>query len=71
MENAIMPDNYEAWRHCITVECGLVLTPDFIEERISALQNKKDYSTKKFVQLYGQQHLQNVLGWFMQAQKSL
>lgn len=71
MENAIIPHNYEAWRHCITVECGLELTADFIEERVSALQNNKDYSTKKFVQLYGQQHLQNVLGWFIQAQKNL
>lgn len=68
MENAIIPQTFDEWKHCITVDCGLELTPDFISGRIAALQNPKDYSTQKFIQLYGEQHLQNVLGWFAQAQ---
>ncbi len=71
MENSIIPQSYEAWRHCIIVECGLELTPGFIEERISALQNNSDYYTQQFVRLYGQQQLKKVLGWFMQAQQAL
>lgn len=67
----MIPETYEQWRHCIVVECGLELTPNYISERISALQNFKDYTTKKFIQLYGQRHHQNVLAWFEQAQKAL
>ncbi|UTW45097.1 hypothetical protein KFE80_12110 [bacterium SCSIO 12696] len=67
MEKTFIPNSYEEWRHCITVECRLELTESFISERIAALQNPRDYSTKKFIQLYGQHHLQKVLGWFEQA----
>jgi len=69
MESSIIPQTYEEWRHCIIVECGLELTPSFIEQRISALQNKGDYYTQQFVGKYGSQHHQRVLGWFAQAQK--
>ena len=69
MKNSIVPETYEEWRHCITVECGLELTPDFISKRITSLQNDKDHYTQQFVKLYGQQHLQQVLGWFRQAQQ--
>ncbi len=70
METSVIPQNYEEWKHCIIVECGLELTPEYISERISSLQNERDHYTQQFVRLYGQQHYQNVLGWFMQAQKS-
>ena len=71
MTPAMIPQNYQEWQHCITVECGIQLTPSFIAERISALQNPKDFSTKKFVQIYGPQHLQRVLSWFEQAKQSV
>ncbi len=69
MDEYDLPKNYEEWQHCITVDCGLKLTPDYISKRIAALQNNKDHHTQRFVELYGQQHLERVLGWFMQAQK--
>lgn len=71
MMESVIPGNYKEWRHCITVECGLELTPAFIEERIASLQNPKDYKTKQFVQLYGPQYLQQVLAWFQQARDAL
>ena len=71
MENSIIPQSYEAWHHCIVVECGLELTPNFIEERIAALQDNSNYYTQQFVRLYGKKHLQKVLGWFVQAQNGL
>jgi hypothetical protein len=71
MQKSIIPQNYEEWRHCIVVECGLELTPSFIEKRISALKNNKEYYTQQFIHLYGQQHHQKVLGWFMQAREML
>ena len=71
MKNSFIPETYEEWQHCIIVECGLKLTAQYITERISALQNDRDYYTQQFVKLYGQQYLQQVLGWFMQAQKKV
>ncbi len=71
MRKSIIPQSYEEWRHCIVVECGLDLTSSFIEERISSLQNDRDSHTRQLARLYGQQHLQKVLSWFMQAQKML
>ncbi len=71
MEKSIIPQNYEEWRHCIIVECGLELTPSYIEERIASLQDEKVFYTKQFIQLYGQQHHKKVLDWFKQARDSL
>ena len=71
MQKSIIPQNYEEWRHCIVVECGLELNPGFIEERIALLQDNRDYYTQQFVRLYGQQHYQKTLGWFMQAREML
>ena len=71
MENAIIPHNYEAWHHCIRVDCGVDLTADYIQERIKSLQNEKDFRTQQFVTLYGNQYRQTVLSWFQRAQNSL
>ena len=70
MKTSIIPNNFEEWRHCITVECGLDLTPGFVENRIASLQNTNEHYTQQFLKLYGEQHYQNVLGWFQQAQRS-
>ena len=65
-----LPQTYEQWHHCIRVECGLELTPTYIAERISALNDKKNAHTQRFVKLYGEEHLQRVIAWFFHA-KSL
>jgi len=70
MTGPTIPQNYEEWRHCIIVDCGLELTPDYISERLSSLANDKDYYTQKFVKLYGKPHLTKVIEWFKQAQNS-
>lgn len=70
MTTDTLPQNYEAWRHCITVDCGLELTPSYISERLVALRNNKDHHTLKFIELYGEQHLEKVIGWFLQAEKN-
>ena len=68
MEKSLIPQSYEDWRYCITVECGLDLTPRYISERIASLQDDKNHYTRQFAKLYGQQHLQKVIGWFTRAQ---
>ncbi len=70
MGKSVIPQSYKEWRHCIVVDCGLELTPSFIDKRISALKDKSEYHTKQFIRLYGQQYYQQVLGWFMQAREA-
>ena len=67
MKPAIIPENFEEWRHCIVVECGIELTPSYIEKTISMLQDNSEYYTQQFVKKYGLQHHKRVLGWFLQA----
>ena len=67
MKEAFIPTNYEEWRHCIIVECGLELNQAYIEGRIVALNNDKEHYTQQFLKLYGRDYLQQVLAWFTQA----
>ena len=71
MATSIIPQNYEEWRHCIIVDCGLELTPSFIEARIASLRDESEHYTKQFIRLYGQEYLETVIGWFTQAQRNL
>ena len=63
--------NFEDWQRCITVECGIPLTPEFIETRLTALRNPGDEHTRKFVKEWGQAHLNQVIQWFETAQSRL
>lgn len=67
MPQFIIPQNYQEWRHCITDNCRLELTSDYIEQRINALQ---EYDPV-FLQLYGKQHWQQTLEWLNRAQQEL
>ena len=64
------PQSYASWQQCIVVDCGIKLTPEYIAERLAALQDDQDYHTKRFVELYGEQHLQRIIDWFTQACKA-
>ena len=59
--------DYDAWVRCITVDCGIPLTVDFIEKRLSALRDGSDAHTKRYLTVYGQDHLDRVIGWFEKA----
>lgn len=65
-----IPQNYTEWRYCITVTCGLELTSEFIDKRITALENVSDFKTKQYIELYGSQYHQLVLSWFSKAKAS-
>jgi len=67
----MIPKNYSEWHHCITVECGLALTTDFIRERLAVWRDEKAFETERFRQLYGDAHWQAVMGWFEQAQQEI
>lgn len=54
-------DTYIDWKHCITVLCGITLTKNYIEERISALNDPHNYHTQQFIKTWGTTHLQKTL----------
>lgn len=60
-------DSYESWKYCITELCEVPLTADYIENRISALNDPNNDHTKKFVDAWGEPHLQKVITWFEKA----
>lgn len=70
-DSPVIPTNYAEWEHCITVECGIPLTAEFVETRIKSLQDDKDYSTQKFIARWGKAHHAKTLEWFREAQARL
>lgn len=67
----MIPTTYEEWEHCITVECGIPLTAEYVAERIEALQNMGDYHTQRFISRWGQEHHARTLAWFREAEEQL
>lgn len=67
----VIPRTYDQWRRCITVDCGITLTPDYIEQRLRTLADTDDYATRRFIELYGDDHHRAVVGWFEQAAREL
>ncbi len=65
-----IPQNYEEWRHCITVECGIPLTPSYISQRLSVWRNEDLEETQRFRRLYGDSHWQALISWFEQAERN-
>lgn len=62
-----IPRTYDEWAHCITVDCGIPLTPDFARERIAALEDMSDHNTQRFIDRWGRAHHARTLGWFRKA----
>ena len=60
---------YNEWKHCTTQLCGIPLTSNYIEKRITELSDPNNHHTKKFVESWGEEHLKRVIGWFEQAKK--
>ena len=59
--------SYTEWKHCIEVKCSIKLTEVFIKERINELQNGTHPKTMEFIQLYGINYRDKILGWFKEA----
>jgi hypothetical protein len=67
----LVPQTYEEWKHCITVSCGIPLTAQYVQERLAALTDKRDFHTQRFIERWGEAHHQRTLGWFQQAASEL
>ena len=62
-----IPRSFDAWQHCIEHECGIPLTPSFIQERLAVLGDTGNAETQRFARLYGEAHRQQVFAWFTAA----
>jgi hypothetical protein len=61
--------NYEEWRRCIEVDCRIPLTRAFVEQRLQIYQDQGHEETKRFISLYGSEHLAFIIQCFEQARK--
>ena len=63
----MIPQSYNKWLYCITVDCKIEMTPQYVAERIAILSDVKQAETQNFRKLYGEGHYQNVVSWFKQT----
>jgi hypothetical protein len=68
---SFVPSTYEDWKHCITVDCGIPLTPSYVQTRIAELTDKTDFNTGRFIERWGAAHHARTLDWFRQAATEL
>ncbi len=59
----MIPGTFESWKNCIVNDCNIKLTADFVKSRLKVYRNKRNPETKKFIALYGEQHLGNIIYW--------
>ena len=61
--------NYDDWRRTITGVCRLELTRAYCRERLLALADDDEPTTRDFVKAYGNDYRNRVLSWFRQAEE--
>lgn len=69
MNRMLTLESCDDWKHCITALCGIPLIKPYIEQRLTALRDLAEYSTRKFVATWSEQHRLRVIGWFEPAQQ--
>ena len=62
----MIPQTFEEWKHCIIHDCKIALNKEFAKNRLAILEDKNHKETLKFVSLYGQKHLKNIISWYKQ-----
>ena len=65
------PQNFQEWKYCITVECGITLNASLINQRLSVWRNENHEETRRFRQRYGDDQWRSVIGWFAEAKRQL
>ncbi|SCX56525.1 hypothetical protein SAMN05720354_11764 [Nitrosospira sp. Nsp1] len=45
------------WRQCIEYDCGLPLTQEFIQKRLTVFRQLQHEETLRFIHHYGETHL--------------
>ncbi len=60
----MIPQSFEQWVNCITNDCKINLTPEFAQQRLAIYENQEHAETQKFIEMYGEQHLANIINWY-------
>lgn len=63
----MIPKSFPEWKDCIENKCNIQLESQFIEDRLRSYTNESNPETIKFKQLYGEEHLRNVISWLEKA----
>ncbi len=71
MTSNAFPQSYEQWRHCITVECGISLTAEYVEQRLRVWRDEQAEETKRFRRLYGDDYWKFMTNCFERASAQL
>ncbi len=67
----MIPTTFEQWKNCITNDCKIKLTKDFVTSRLKVYEDKRHPDTRKFIELYGEQHLNNIIYWLEKSSKEI
>lgn len=62
----MIPQTFNDWKNCIIHDCKINLTREFARQRLAVYQDKSNPETFKFIELYGESHLQNIINWYKQ-----
>jgi len=65
----MIPQTFNDWKNCIVNDCKIDLTEEFANQRLLVYQDNKNSETQKFISLYGEQHLQNIINWLKKIEK--
>ena len=65
----MIPKSFQEWKTCIEVHCGIRLTPDFVQGRLAVYTDPTNDETERFLTLYGEDHLNNIIQWYDQVLK--
>ena len=65
------PQNFNEWKYCITVECGIELSASFIAQRLLVWKDENHEETRRFRQRFGDNYWRSVIGWFTQAEEEV
>ena len=60
----MIPATFEQWLNCIINQCQIELTQDFAKQQLSVYRNENNQETQVFVELYGIDHLKNIINWY-------
>ena len=60
----MIPLTFEEWKNRIVNDCKIKLTKAFAEKRLTVYEDANHLETRKFVELYGKQHLNNIIHWY-------
>jgi len=65
----MLPQNFQEWKSCIEDACKIKLTPAFAQQRLAVYSDSAHKETKRFAEIYGQDHLNNIIQWYHQSLK--